>query len=387
MTARELGIRSAAMNGFGGAMAMGIFDLIKDSIRPVGTIIKHRLIGNVDMSDSFGLEIFKNDTPRLFDCVMTDLKEKSSATVDRLVENPNGLERVKFVGPGYHTITYRNKCVNFEVEEDKIVVWIYYKSLRAVTQQEVTLTLIEYLGSIYAPPARATKQSRIYHFIQKGSVWNFPEIRRGYTISQLTSDQVRFMEYIDRFLRSQRRTKAGCLIHGLPGTGKSAIIQHMATVLNRRIYHINLNDIDMTDVIFTSLMAAVEAESIIVIDEFEKQYANISANPRNMLSDGAILNALDGSIPISHKVIIIMISNNNIADPTVSTLPDRIREPLFRSGRIGKIFEFTQTIVVDDDSDDEADMDDISEVDDGYIHPFKAVAALSLVAAAAYCLK
>lgn len=334
--------RTAIVGGIGMALSMTIINHLKDIISSTMTSFKHRFIGNMTIVDYYSIEISKETTPKLFDNIIADLEEKSNDSVEMFSESSEGLVSTKRIVPGYYYISYQNVCINFEVTDDSIITWIYYESCRNPDE-----FLRRYLNNVFIPPIVPERPRRIHHYLQNGSSWRYPEIRRSYIIERLTANQIEFMNYINRFIASTRRVKAGCLIHGPPGTGKSAIIQHMATLLNRRVYHINLNDTNMTDVVFASLIAGVEAEGIIIIDEFEKQYANLSNNPNNLLSDGAILNALDGSVPIAHKVIIILISNTNIS----TTLPDTIRSALFRSGRIGKIFEFTQVINIDDDSD------------------------------------
>lgn len=340
ITAFSSTMRTGAIGALASASGFGLFEMIRSSLKPIGDLIQHRITGHMDMTDVVGVEIIRLETFELYFCIIGDLERHSTGTVTRYVENPDGLQRIQRVDFGYHSRLFNHQWINFEVDDDKIVIWMYQGMKR---KEVVAVSITAYLHLVYHPPTPIT-----YHYIQKGSEWDIPQRKRGHVLATLTPSQQNFMAQVNIFLESTR-AKMGCFIHGAPATGKSAIIQHMSTTLHRKVYHLVLNDAGMTDVVFASLVASVQPNSILVLDEFEKQYVRMESNPNNLLSDGGILKSLDGPIPVSHKVIIILISNTNIADPETSALPAQIREPLFRVGRIGRIFEFTEVVVEPDE--------------------------------------
>ena len=136
----------------------------------------------------------------------------------------------------------------------------------------------------------------------------------------------------------QGRIRKDTFIVGGVGTGKTTVIEKLAINHNMSIYMVNLNSDGMTDSVLINLLANVPLKSLILFDEFDKQYTAIKTNTKISLSDGGILSAIDGPQRLSHGTIVIMIVND------VNSLTTTFREQLIRPGRIDSTFNFTQLI-------------------------------------------
>lgn len=116
--------------------------------------------------------------------------------------------------------------------------------------------------------------------------------------------------------------------------GKSTIVEIIAMKYGRSVYSIILNNNNMTDANLINLINQIPPNSLIVFDEFEKQYEAFTNNPNVKISNGGILSAIDGLPRLSHGSIVLMIVNER------SILPKKLIDPLLRIGRLDKSFVF-----------------------------------------------
>ena len=89
----------------------------------------------------------------------------------------------------------------------------------------------------------------------------------------------------------------------------------------------------MTDSTLITLFNQVPMNSIILIDEIEKQLETININKNKSLSYGGILSAMAGAEKLSHSVIIIITVND------IDKLDSDFKKSLIRPGRIDNVVD------------------------------------------------
>jgi len=119
--------------------------------------------------------------------------------------------------------------------------------------------------------------------------------------------------------------RRGYLLHGPAGNGKSTVIHVLASEFDLPIYMLTLSDPDVTDTGIASVIGKAPAQSIIVLEDFEK--INFGAEKMKITIPG-LLNAIDGSLASEGRILII----------TANTL-EPINEYFLRPGRIDRVWE------------------------------------------------
>lgn len=166
---------------------------------------------------------------------------------------------------------------------------------------------------------------------------NFNNLRLSDTMKTVMADMDDFyspsgkQQYIDNAWPYRR----GYFLHGAAGTGKSMMSEIVANKYNMTIYLLSLNAKDMTDNTLINLVSAVPRNSVIVLDEVDKQLAAVKKNRTANVSIAGLLTALDGPQRLSEGTIVILTSNK------FNILPNVEREALLRPGRIDKVFNFS----------------------------------------------
>mmetsp|Transcript_29248 Transcript_29248/g.58410 ORF Transcript_29248/g.58410 Transcript_29248/m.58410 type:complete len:458 (-) Transcript_29248:95-1468(-) len=121
------------------------------------------------------------------------------------------------------------------------------------------------------------------------------------------------------------------LFHGLPGAGKTSLVQGLATKFGRNICFMQPTHPEMTDDDLQSGMQRCPANSIIVLEDidalFEKNRDN--KNSKSALTFTGLLNALDG-VGSSTGQIIILTTN----------FREQLDAALIRNGRVDMQVEF-----------------------------------------------
>jgi hypothetical protein len=199
-----------------------------------------------------------------------------------------------------------------------------------------------YIIQVYKNYCSSCKMVILY--TSNGDRWSFPIIRepRNFDKFSLTPEMTTLLADVQSFKDSEQSCletgipfRRGYLLFGPPGTGKSTCMEIIAKRYNMGIYLLNLNAKEMSDAILINLISRVPPNSIICIEEVDKQLDTLQKNPSVHVSIGGILTALDGPQRLSHGSIVVMASNRK------QFLKPEDEAALVRPGRIDSVFAFT----------------------------------------------
>ena len=127
---------------------------------------------------------------------------------------------------------------------------------------------------------------------------------------------------IDFYYKRKMPHKLGILLSGVPGTGKSSIINTIGTIFDRRITY-------MEDLEKTTLLRTNTSRGIVAFEDIDKMLMNENGT----INESAIRNLMQIlDSPISNKDVIFIITSN---DPEFIR---RVAPALLRRGRIDKEF-------------------------------------------------
>ena len=132
--------------------------------------------------------------------------------------------------------------------------------------------------------------------------------------------------------------RRGYLLHGKGGTGKTSVVELIASHHRLSCYNIILNAKGMTDATLVNLAATVPPHSLVIFDEFDKEWKTIRETKGKAITEAGLLNAIGGTPPLHAGVIVLILVN----DITVFDTPEW--STLLRPGRIDKVFHFTESI-------------------------------------------
>ncbi len=201
--------------------------------------------------------------------------------------------------------------------------------------------LKNFLNEIYE--RCCSSEDVICYYTVSDNNWSCPEMRKPRDISKLTfnTEANNFLADVDQFMTSEQdyKTKGqpyrrGYLLHGITGGGKSTMIEVVSVKYNYSVYLLQLNSYKMTDGQLVNLVNSIPENSIIVLEELDRQLQTLEKNARNMVSIGGILTALDGPQRLSSGTIVIITTND------MDYVKNKFEGALLRSGRIDKNFSF-----------------------------------------------
>jgi hypothetical protein len=186
--------------------------------------------------------------------------------------------------------------------------------------------------------------SLILFYTSENDKWSTPIYRRPPNINDilLTKTMQKVVDDVDQFIQEAQYDNGtqpyhrGYLLYGDTGTGKSTLAGIIATKYDRSVYLLNFNSGGMTDTILINLCSVVPPNSVICIDEIDKQLEFLFADDTAKISMGGILTALDGPQRLSFGTIVILTANSN------DFIPKENYNAFFRKGRIEKIFHLDE---------------------------------------------
>jgi mitochondrial chaperone BCS1 len=122
---------------------------------------------------------------------------------------------------------------------------------------------------------------------------------------------------------------------GPPGTGKSSLAFAVAGVFNVDIYCVSVNDPDLTEGGFLSLLSHLSRRSILLLEDIDsaglrrESHRSSDGRKESGISLSGLLNAIDGVASSEGRILII-----------TSNMPDHLDGALTRPGRIDFSVEF-----------------------------------------------
>jgi len=226
--------------------------------------------------------------------------------------------------------------LSISYKEDKIIIYSLTSSVENIKG---------YLSDVYGKYCSSEKI--VVSYLSNNDEWSMPIIRRPtmFLDNNLTCCMKEALEDIKKFKESEQLYcnngipyRKGYLFYGLTGSGKTSVVEIIAKLYGMSIYNLNLNANKMNDTWLMKLIVNVPPNSIIVLDEIDKQLEHVNNNKTANVSIGGLLSAIDGPHRLSHSTIVIMTSNSR------SFIDVKYESLLFRKGRIDTCIEFSQPI-------------------------------------------
>ncbi len=158
-------------------------------------------------------------------------------------------------------------------------------------------------------------------------------------ITQLTLETIIELKITNllNLLISKKTLESTILLYGLPGNGKSTLIQCISTYLKQQVpseishiagnqYIIHINTPGLSDVILYRLIDDVPKNSVIVIEDIDDIFSKSRANS---LTEAGLTNILQGVGNVCNGKVVIMTTN----------YIDKISDRLKRIGRVNLLLE------------------------------------------------
>lgn len=229
--------------------------------------------------------------------------------------------------------------------------------------QSRQVDLKKYTTDIYKKHCAPSEM--IMTFTSQKDKWSFPIIRRPtkFLETNMTSEMTKVLDDITKFKENEPAYqekgipyRRGYLFFGIPGSGKTTVIELAAKKHNMTLYSLNLNSgSEMTDTVLINLVTSVPPNSIIILDEIDKQLDTLNKNAHKYVSIGGLLSAIDGPQRLSNSTIVVMTSNKK------DFLDAAQQAALFRAGRIDRQIEFKTKLDFDLNFYDEDNVKDDPE--------------------------
>ena len=258
----------------------------------------------------------------------------------RVLDTPFGLEYTVPYGryfvqrdDGKIFIVYENKQIVLRYVPDCLQAW---KNVIMTIRR--TSDLQKLLTQILVDFTQTCK--KMIYAISNAGRWNY-FTRKPRSFSPVTAEMQSFINDVDLFKSKEadyekqgRPYRRGYMLHGDPGTGKSACGEIIAKKYNMTLCLLQLNAKNFHDADLITLVSKLHPNSILFVDEVDKQLDSIRGSNDAHISVGGFLSALDGPSRINHGCIVIMTSNKKIF------LAKKDQDALYRAGRIDQVLEF-----------------------------------------------
>lgn len=308
----------------------------------IGSIFKS-IIEKWDKLVNYRVVIDPKEEPGLKQAVYEEIKSRNLHDNKSTVKMVDGYQQPECaVNFGNYKFKHA-KCgrVRISVKDSKIVVKTCrvpgFRKAKSINDLKKFVTTVY---TTYNAPAKVMR-----FFTADGDKWTRPIMRcpRNFKNVNLSATMNNVMTDVDKFYSLSGKKeyedngwpyRRGYFLHGAAGTGKSMMSEIIANKYNMTIYLLSLNAKDMNDNTLINLISAVPRNSIIMVDEIDKQLAAVKKNKTANVTIGGLLTALDGPQRLSEGTIVILTANKQ------DILPRAEQQALLRPGRIDKIFNF-----------------------------------------------
>ena len=124
--------------------------------------------------------------------------------------------------------------------------------------------------------------------------------------------------------------KLNVLLHGFPGTGKTSLIEAIASKYDYQLYMLNFN-VKVDDTIFMRSLRTIDSKSILVLEDIDCLFEARKQNDehKHMVTFSGLLNSLDG-IAAKHGLVTFLTTNYKA----------KLDKALLRPGRIDYSLQF-----------------------------------------------
>lgn len=125
------------------------------------------------------------------------------------------------------------------------------------------------------------------------------------------------------------------LFYGLPGTGKTSMVQALAGHFNRSVCYLMPTHPEMTDDSLRTAVTELPEDAIVVFEDIDSLFAKDRSNKmsKSSLTFSGLLNALDGIGNPSGQIFIL-----------TTNLREQLDQALIRNGRVDMHIEFTYAV-------------------------------------------
>lgn len=149
-------------------------------------------------------------------------------------------------------------------------------------------------------------------------------------MEDLLHDAKKFLTSLAKYEERGTPHRRGYLFHGLPGTGKSSLVQALAGELGLDIYILRMSKDTMDDDIMEHLVLNMSPGGILLIEDVDAAFTRRKGGNnigRNLTFSG-LLNVLDGVASAEGRILAMTTNHMSRLDPA-----------LIRAGRVDRRFE------------------------------------------------
>lgn len=329
---------SKYITAIGGLLSLGLF---KDGVKHVYDTLIDTITGTLFEELRINIE----DNPKCRYAILRDIENYVGDRYNIVVNDGVQLPHYR-LEHGYYIL--KPKVLDEEYwiliayKHSEIILRIIPTFTNIFTPSNTQLSRLKhYMNSLYQTYCAPTEI--VTYFTSGVNKWEHPTIRSSRNLNnlQLTEDMTCMLNDVDMF-KSQKYIydkqgipyRRGYLIYGETGTGKTTMIELIDQKYDMTIYCLNLNCANMTDSNLIHLINTVPPNSILVLEEIDKQILTLLNHKYSHISIGGLLSGLDGPQRLSNSSIVIMTSN------TRYFLDAESDKALVRKGRIDCVYEF-----------------------------------------------
>lgn len=249
---------------------------------------------------------------------------------------------VNVVEGSYTMINYPANGSYFIVDKKlgDIFIKIKEKTIEISTWYHKDITaneIFEFIKENYKKSFGA-KSNICYYLINATCRWEFTVARPLETEIEINHQIRDVIDYLNFRYQIEDFKRTGIMLHGPSGTGKSKIVEYMASRYGMNVYLVSLDEY-VNNTALKKLFMEVPKNSIIAIDEMHSQLERIRTNRQKKLDASGILTAIDGPGRLAYNVFVIITTNSADTILNFFEVEEQEQNPLIRPGRIDKTFK------------------------------------------------
>jgi predicted AAA+ superfamily ATPase len=184
-------------------------------------------------------------------------------------------------------------------------------------------------------------------FSSSSSYWDFHSRREKILIPPiLPNDELNnIVDDVKHFFESENFYKSrnipyhrGYLLHGIPGSGKSSLVQYISYKFSCNINIIRTKD-SLSDQNFPELIEKLPKDSILLIEDMDRLF---EGKKKDIVDVSNLLNCIDGVLSPPHRFLLFITANNKKLIPDALIRPGRIDYELeFKYATLEQVIELS----------------------------------------------